>query len=344
MTPDEILSKVQKFHEFIHRSLQTKLFRRVINFDEIPISVRGTMSALKTVAVRGDPDVVVKVNPNDSKRCATLISGAVVEIDENFNSVAHFFLKPMILWKAKGVIMQKESFDPRTGRAFTPKGVANTEFFLSAYVPYLKKQLFEETAHPSLLISDSCRSYVTQQVLDSFLKSAHCYPAVFPAGCTSWIQWIDVYYASHYNQHEKLWQSEHNLPRTSAQKRQWVHSIVARAHAKTVENMDVKKQFEHLGYTNPTLAKLRSKTLKNYSFVPSSIEPENVATTTENIEESFKKSLQAATGSSLSRSRLDNWGFVLGKKKPDEPIHAPEASSDDKTFPESWWTFDQESN
>ena len=230
LTNAELHQKIHSPHTFVHRTLSTKLFRRVFNFDEIPLSLRGSMRSLKTVADIAEQDIRASVNPNDRKRCATLICGAGVVIDENLNPVKHFFTKPMILFKAKSNIVINETFDARTTRGITAKAVVNSPFFIKCFIPFLRAEFRAHRVEgPTLTIMDSARPHITTDVLQAFAEKLQSHAAVLPGGCTCWLQWVDVYYAFHYKAaHTSLWEAEHSITRTAKEKRTWLHSMVAR--------------------------------------------------------------------------------------------------------------------
>ena len=320
LSSEEIEKRIHSFHTFAYRCLKTKKFRSVLNFDEIPISFRGSMKSLKTIAQRGEEDVRGRCNPNDMKRCATLICGAGVKLDKNGSPTNHFFLKPFIVWKGAGEGSSHEIFDARTARAFTPKGVVNKDFFLQDFIPFLKRELDINEAGHTLIYLDSFRSHITSDVLDAFATVANCYCAILPPATTSWIQWIDVFYASSYKREQvNIWHREQHIRRTARQKRQWMHNAVARAHEQVINldndsldesgtlssSMNVVQQFKSLGYIDLCDASWSHvKCLEGYVFVPPSDDDERDEA--KRIEDAFKRGKSVQARKSF-QGRLDKW-------------------------------------
>ena len=296
LTKEDTISVAQRLHSHIHRCVKTGLFYLVFNFDEIPVSLAGSMGKAKCVMEQKDKESRVHINANDFKRCATLVMCTGVLLAADFAFCRHVRVPPYVL--LKGCPSQErivnECYDKRVRVVWTPKGVVNSRFFFDTYVAFLSKELKLDGAHLGLCVMDSCRSHLTPAVQNHF-RAHFIHTATIGGGGTSWLQWVDVFFAGAYKGHHySAWSKVQALPRTSKMKRQLLGFLVAEAVEKTLDGAAVVDQFARLGYINPErCAQIRD--IPDYRFVPPVITAEEKKSDCEKISAMAETAKQKAS-------------------------------------------------
>ena len=322
LTKDEVMVRAQKFHTHVHRCVRSGFVRFILQFDEMPGSLSGSMSgSLKIVTSKSDRDVRLNVSPEDFKRCCSLIPcvGVMFTVRPDGSTTASPFQLPTyILFKGAPVkaAILNEKFDGRTKRGWTPKAVMTGKFMTDTYVPFLvaaMQRLDMEGPKTGMLLLDSCRAHITAAVLQA-LHSHGIYPGVFPGGTTSWLQWVDTHLAALLRDlifEQYLEARVHK--RTASQKRALVHVLAANAMAAALMKLDVVENFTELGYIDPTVGRIRS--IPEYSFVPPPVDTQ--AKDLARFEEKQRKALAdgARAAAPAHTQGLEKW---LVKRKPGE--------------------------
>ena len=260
-TEVEIAEKAQKFHSHIFRLLPH--VGGVLNFDEIPASLSGRMGMKKGVFAQNDQDCRATFDGNDNKRFATVIAfGACKRTDVGWQRVE---IQPIILLKGepKQERVRNEKYDERVVVWWTPKGVINSATMINV-ADHVAKTTSQHGPKPWLIILDSARSHLTKTTLDKFYKKG-CAVSVIPAGCTSWLQYIDTDVASVYRAlHSRSYVPHEGRKKTSATKRMLLSTMVAESVPPSV--YEVVSAFTRLGYLGPQLAECRIRNIA-YQFV-----------------------------------------------------------------------------
>ncbi len=283
LTALDIAERAQKLHVMIYRCLP--LVVAVLNMDEVPGSLAGVMGKLKTVAETTDIDVRAYVSAAAFKRCCSVLAfGCVVRDGDGWRRIQ---LKPIILLKGTpGPGLLAEVYDERCIVAYTKKAVMTSECMLKVIIPAIREQLTAAGVQRALFVLDCCTSHLTPTVVNACWASG-LVTAVIAAGCTSWLQWVDTHFAFAYRAyHSQAFQPYAGTKLTASQKRRLLARIVCDAHAHVGRN--VVRDFELLGYTDPTKAKIRG--VPEYVFQP----PALVEADLQADEQSMQKRIQDA--------------------------------------------------
>ena len=260
--PDDIKAAAQCLHTCIYRNILTGNVPLLLQFDEVPMSMSGSMGSLFTYTHKDDKEVAVSFDPSDMKRCATVIFTVAV-IGSDTASARPLLVPPHILLKGDppaDSVLRHERYDSRVRVGWTPKAVVNGNYMHQVFVPFLGRQV--RTAVPggtAIAIFDSCGSHLTSAVMNA-LKARSIQPITIKAGFTSYLQFIDTHYTATYRRnHMRLYHAVTPLctKRTMREKRALLARITGEAHQITLSQVDVVKAFGELGYLNPTSAKLR---------------------------------------------------------------------------------------
>lgn len=254
MTAAQVAEKAQNFHEMVYRCLP--MVEAVLNFDEVPMSLSGSMGRLRTVTHISDKDVRGNFDAGVFKRSCTVICAAGCR-RVNGEWVA-FSVKPIVLLKGEPqqARVLGETYDNRVVVTWTKKGVITTTSMLTVVVPHLRASLDFVNVGRCLVILDSAKSHVTPSVVTAMWgKSLPA--AVIPAGCTSWLQWVDTHCAAVYrSKHTENFRPFAQSKMTAAVKRRLVARLVADSFPAVLGNLP--REFETLGYTDPSKAKIRN--------------------------------------------------------------------------------------
>lgn len=183
----------------------------------------------------------------------------------------HIQLKTRVL--LKGIPVQAkilaERYDADTEVYWTPKGVINGETMLK-----MMKSITEEVnskidravtpGKVGIVILDSARAHLTEAVR-TYLATQNVDVVTIPGGCTSIVQWVDVFFAALYKRHhQEEFDRQPSKHRTSAEKRALLSQLVASATQQAIKKLHVSDNFTKLGYFDPRQCDLR--TLSTYRF------------------------------------------------------------------------------
>ncbi|KAJ9459291.1 hypothetical protein DIPPA_29905 [Diplonema papillatum] len=263
-TRDDICAKAQVFHTHLHHVLPH--VDGVLNMDEVPCSLSGSMGKIKTVAAIGDKDVRVNHDANASKRSATLLAFAATK--KGGPDFSPFHVPPILMLKGqpRRDSIKQEKYDTRVKVIWTPKGVVNSETMVNHVVPHVKKWCEKAGCATTLVILDCATSHLTSASLTSFFSS-RLPVAVIPAGMTSWLQWVDVFFAASYrSRHAKAFEEHSEKKLTAKQKRSLLAKLVAEATLNATTG--VTQAFDRLGYHGPTHPETRIRGIDpGYTFV-----------------------------------------------------------------------------
>eukprot|EP00743_Colponemidia_sp_Colp-15_P012723 GILK01014571.1.p1 GENE.GILK01014571.1~~GILK01014571.1.p1 ORF type:complete len:390 (+),score=27.85 GILK01014571.1:818-1987(+) len=270
LTPDVLNEKAQGFYNHLHRMIPN--VDAVINFDEIPTSISGLMGTCKTVTTQDDTQVQINSDPNDTKRMATLIPivGAkkVFDKETQSNKWVGFYVGVVLLFagQPQQSRVTQECYYQGVTVAWSKCGVMTQEVMFNVIAPLIKRACNREEIGTCITILDSAKSHVTPAVLDK-LYSQRTPACVIPAGMTSWVQWVDVFFAAKYRAaHDRQYAPFRTIKKTASEKRRLMTFVIGSVMPILVK--DVVAQFEKCGYLNPQNVQIRE--LKGFSFVPPS--------------------------------------------------------------------------
>ena len=281
LTEEEVYKKTQSLLVHVFRVLPW--VDMVMNFDEVPMSLSGSMSGnIKTVT--GVEDTAVKCNicPGDFKRCATLIIFvAVVRDGDGWKEVV---CEPILLLKGepKSENLQNEKYCKGIRVAWTKKGVITSTAMADVVIPHTKAIA---NGRRALCIMDAASSHNTAAMVNSFAAhDIHC--SVIPAGLTSWMQWVDTHGAARYRSlHFEQYRPFAGIPKSAGNKRQLLAKICAKTAPMIQDN--VVNQFLSLGYTNPAACRLRDHL--EFRFVPPEVSADKKKEDGEKLKEAYEK-------------------------------------------------------
>ncbi len=264
-SPERVAQLAQGFHLYVHRVLQTGLISWIVNFDEVPMSLLGSMGKLRTITFQSDKDVRCNVDPNDTKRCCTVIMGFGFILATGRS----FPLPPIILLKGtpKTDRILTEKYHPGCSIAWTPKGVVTAVVMREVVVPLIAAVIKKEVGEQSLgmLVFDQARGHISETV-KSVMSNLRLQPCIVPAGCTSWLQHVDTHVVAKYRaHHQELFMAKGIVKRSSRQKRSLLSELVVNSMIETAKSMNVEKAFRDLGYIDPVNARIRNIP---YTFQP----------------------------------------------------------------------------
>jgi hypothetical protein len=304
------LIKAQTFHEMVYRCLPS--VEAVLNFDEVPMSLSGSLGRLRTVTHISDKDVRGNFDAGVFKRSCTVICTAGCR-RVNGEWVA-FSVKPIILLKGEPqqARVLAETYDNRVVVAWTKKGVITTTSMLTVIVPHLRASLDFINVGRCLVILDSAKSHVTPSVVTAMWgKSLPA--AVIPAGCTSWLQWVDTHCAAVYrSKHTEAFRPFAQSKMTAAVKRRLVARLVADSFPAVLR--DIAADFETLGYTDPSKAKLRNI---EYNFNPPALTNEQLEQDKNRMNERIIAAQEEGAAAAVARPPAP---AAAGKKAVARPI------------------------
>jgi len=260
LTEAEVASKAQILHNMVWRCLPN--VDAVINIDEVPISLAGSMTAkLRTVTLGTDNDVRVNYDAGAFRRSATFIAGAIA-VKDGTGWKGHP-LQPFIIFK--GSPSQKRVLEERYAEGckvcWTKHGVINGVMMRTLVLPHIRAQCDALGVNRALLILDSARAHLTAEVTRASW-GMRMPLAVVPAGCTSWLQWVDTHFAGAYkSRHVSAFGKWSSAKLTVSQKRRLLTRIVV----ESAVSPHIVKDFKSLGYLDP-----REATIRNieYTFKP----------------------------------------------------------------------------
>ena len=294
LTDEQLTAKASSFHTYIYRNISN--VDGVMNIDEIPTSLSGNMTGkVRTVTQVTDSDVRVGVDSNAFKRCATIIAGAVCKRwDGNEGEVTWTShpLKPIIILKGdpKQRRLLEEQYDPGALVLWSKCGVVSGKLMKEHVLPHLRREATALGMQRVLLIMDSASSHLTAEVTNS-AWGASLPVAIIPAGCTSYLQWVDTHFASKLKHaHFKTYMMWNNRVLTASMKRQLLVRLVVHSYTTTLG--DVTEDFRRLGYTSPASAEIRGT---EYKFTPQVQSPEEAASDTERMLSRIRDSASTET-------------------------------------------------
>lgn len=176
---ETMMLRAQDFHAYVSRIWDVFHFpvANVANMDESPLSFTGSSKALRSLTVKGIPNVVgpSPISDADNKKSATLLVTAFSRFQK---------VKPIVLFKGGGQVVLSHNFS--TSPAACPSQVSRDErskwskdvlvffnesatvdeaFMLEHYIPTVTRALT-----PGLLVFDSCNSHLTDSVKKAFLE------------------------------------------------------------------------------------------------------------------------------------------------------------------------------
>ena len=270
---EEIHANCQSFLEKLHGVVGSGAVKFVLNFDEVPMSLSGNMSrGLSSIALAAEKDIRISFDAADTKRCATVILGAAV----NLETRESFPLKPFLLLKGspKRESILNEVYDGRVAVCWTECGVITGKFMLK-YAKHIAHELQNHNGGAeatAAVILDSARAHYSATVVKAF-HAASLIPVRIPGGCTSWIQFVDtdlafVYRTKHLGLYFKA--TPVIVKRSQKQKRHLLADITARATNAAFESVGIVRAFVNLGYLDPTSVRLRTD--KQFVYVPKEID------------------------------------------------------------------------
>ena len=254
-TAEELCTRAQKFHSFLYRV--APFADGILNFDEIPCSLAGTLGAVTTLADADDKDVKLRFDPNASKRTATLIAIGCTKNGGTGLGVQDFTevrVPPIVLLKGepKQRRVLDEVYDSGALVLWTSKGVITNECMITHVVPHIRKHTSGAGMEFPLIILDSATSHVSAPVLAAF-HSQNMLTAVVPPGMTSWLQWVDTHFAANYrSQHLKAYDPFMGKKLTASAKRKLQVRLVVQAVNACQGN--IQTAFSTLGYYGPRSA------------------------------------------------------------------------------------------
>ncbi|KAJ9456382.1 hypothetical protein DIPPA_21714 [Diplonema papillatum] len=170
-TDAELAAKCQTIHEFLFRVAPH--CDAILNFDEIPASLAGTMGKISTITHQADKDVKLNFDPNSSKRCATVIAIACTKKDG-----VEVEIPPIVLLKGQPVQRRvlDVKYDAGAFVIWTPCGVITKKAMIEAVLPHLVRHLAPHSVRP-LIIMDSASSHTSDEVITAF-HAASMYTAI----------------------------------------------------------------------------------------------------------------------------------------------------------------------
>lgn len=268
LTEAQIKEKAQDFHTVIFRCLP--LVTGVINMDEVPMSLCGSMGNLRTVTLQSDTDVRVNFDAALFRRCSTLmVTGAVKKTGETFTP---FQVNPILLFKGQPSQRRilEETYARGVDVVWTPKGVITSSAMRDKVIPLIRKACTEAGVEKCLFILDSASSHISPAVVQACF-AANLPLAVVPGGCTSWLQWVDTHFAAQYRtKHKEVFTSWATTKMSASQKRRVLAKVVATSVPLCLNH--VVRDFSSLGYLNASQAQIRGI---DYRFEPPELSSED---------------------------------------------------------------------
>ena len=274
-TDAEVSDALNRFYNLISGVLAANICKVVVNFDEVPMSLSGSMGRnFRGIVEESGKHSTTSFDAADTKRMSTVILGAAVEI----STWLSFPLTPFILLKGrpKQQRVLDERYHPQVRVAWTDCGVINLRF-MREYVRYLRSEINKfQNGAICMLVLDSARSHISPSIIDCFQQNGFV-PVCVPGGCTPLVQFVDTDVAACYRAHHtKLYFAETPTARkrSSKMKRHLFAALVAEAWSETLHATDVAAAFDRLGYFDPNFAAPRTK--EPFVFVPDGAAPTNV--------------------------------------------------------------------
>ena len=240
-------------------------------------SLAGKMGKARGLVAADDVDGRFDINSGDFKRCATLIVIAGVLLGQGFAACTEVRFKPWLLLKGdpKQRHILAERYDPGIHVVWMPKGVVNSRFMREQLFPQLRIEIKQVLPEGGCIATfDCCKAHLTDAVKDC-IKECGITMSIIPAGTTSWLQWVDIFFGAAYKQHHFMrWAAEQGKKRTSKQKRHFLAYCCATAVKETLDGGGgVVNQFAKAGYINPLFAEIRGH---EYKFVAPMLTPAEI--------------------------------------------------------------------
>ena len=301
LTEAEVCEKAQKWHCHIYRCLRSVVI--VLNFDEMPMSVCGSMGKLRTVDRIASLEVRVNWDPADQKRMATVIVIGAVILDGGVWKPLK--IDPILLLKGepKTDSVRNEKYHPGVCVLWTPKGVINQKTMVDGVAPHLKKFIGDNV---TLCLMDAATSHISKSSVQE-LHRLGMYTSIVPARCTSYLQWVDTDVAAPLRQlHLAKYAPMAAAKKTSSEKRKILAKIIALIVPQATR--DVVAQFERLGYTDPLKATIKS--YPNYKFNPPVLTDQE----RDNDAAQLNRIIEKAKAAAKPRPKTGKHGSTAGMK------------------------------
>ena len=262
LSDTEALAEVQKFHDHLQSVLATGQVKWVVNTDQIPASLCGSMGKIRAVTSSAEQNVLF--DASDTKRCCSVMPFACVD-----SLGTPHTLKTRILLKGTPPAaspLRKEVHPNSVSVHWTPKACINGSTMIE-----IVKDLIKEMSTVNvpgvygILILDRANAHITAE-LDKLCKVNNIIIANVPGGCTAMIQWVDTHFAAIFKSWQRrAYDRQPQIKRTAKMKRALLGELVQEAVKHGMDELDVPKNFKDLGYFNPAEARLRA--LPAYKWV-----------------------------------------------------------------------------
>ena len=103
----------------------------------------------------------------------------------------------LLIGEPKSEALRTEHHSGNVVVTWTKSGVMNTKCMLEVVLPTIRKKCDERGIGKLHLIMDSCRSHTPKSVIEECYRLG-LYTTIVPGGMTSYVQWVDVYFAAKY--------------------------------------------------------------------------------------------------------------------------------------------------
>ncbi|GMH34816.1 hypothetical protein BSKO_02677 [Bryopsis sp. KO-2023] len=248
LSDEGAMEKIQKFHAYLRKAYSFYLRRTpsgaftpadAANMDESPLNFDN--SGRSSLQRKGVPNDVRRVE-SYQKRFATLIATVFASGTQR--------VRPMLIFKGKkGISQEKALYDKRVKVVFQPNAVICQTLMVNEYIPLFKRSMSDE--HAKLLVLDTATSHCTKEVKEKFME-ARTVPVFVPGGCTSHVQYLDVFFfgmmKKAYGDLSDEYPSTNERKLTTSERRVLCTKWVGQAWEETIAKVDFECGFRKLGY------------------------------------------------------------------------------------------------
>jgi hypothetical protein len=231
----------------------------IVQFDECAGTLSGNMrDSTSTITTRDDTDVKVRVSAlDDHRKFATIVVFAATGEP----------IPPIVVFKGK---KRYEGENLELEYAMSEGGNVTEEVMIGTILPHI----FKHRPRAKLLVFDHANSHHTAQV-ERDLKARGVCALQIPPKCTSFLQYLDIFFFSRYRaMHNRLAvelaqkHGEKVMRLTQSEKRHWFCYLVNRAVRFMLEEADPKQRFIELGYFKPTAESVHLPRNPDFTFTP----------------------------------------------------------------------------